>query len=298
MIRSITFAIVLGASAGGCAPTYDVRLRADANSDGTLGARGAYGVGHIERTFRIRGDASATADVFFALDADDSVVAGAFPAAVFVQGGLVTADRYGWFGEHIASRGAVAVLPHHSGDLAFFDQGNATDCYDAVRNATRTPGDVLQGTMNDGPAMIAGHSLGGVVAAKAWLAQPSVFAQLALMASIPDPADDVSVRDGLVISVGGKNDKRIAPPAVFDGARPFADAIVAVVDGMNHYQFTDDATDSELASDGKATIAINDTRADAMFLVDAAFEQLRTGAVSSQLRDSSAWPDGLSEGQP
>jgi predicted dienelactone hydrolase len=40
-----------------------------------------------------------------------------YPVIVFVQGGLVTVQRYQWLTAHLASRGYVVLAPHHQLDL-------------------------------------------------------------------------------------------------------------------------------------------------------------------------------------
>jgi hypothetical protein len=91
-----------------------------------------------------------------------------------------------------------------------------------------------------------------------------------MLASFPaagDPIEDAVPRP--VLALTGTTD-------VFDFDRledeldRFAgDTLDARIDGMNHYAWTDDATDAELDSDGEQRRAIPATRTDAQRVLDA-----------------------------
>ncbi len=85
---------------------------------------------------------------------------------------------------------------------------------------------------------LAGHSLGGVVAAKYILANPGTIAGLGLLASFPDSADDLSGLDIEVVSIFGTNDLIATPAEVLAAIERLpADALFAKIRGGNHAQF-------------------------------------------------------------
>ena len=66
----------------------------------------------------------------------------------------------------------------------------------------------------------------------------------------------------------------------------------AVVAGMNHYHFTDDASEEELAPGGDARAPMDVVRYRANYLVDAALDELSGGHVDTFTRPQD-WPEGL-----
>jgi hypothetical protein len=190
-----------------------------------------------------------------------------------------------------AAGGSVAVIPHHVLDLAFFAQDEGEKAVLGAHLASADETDPLFGRVAPRPGLIAGHSLGGVVAAKVWKnAGPAALATLVLLASEPDPADSFGGRIGRVLSIVGSNDKKELPAKAIAGARQFDDATVAVIDGMNHYDLTDDPQASELASDGQSTISVPDAHKKALAFVDAALAELIGDGFP--FPDPSQWPAG------
>lgn len=294
---ALAFALVLGAALGaGCAPE---RVK-DASSERGLGNLGPYAVDRFDRTFRVRVDESVFAEVYRPVDAFETPVDAA-PLAVVVQGGLVPIERYRWLAIHLASRGMIAVMPQHPLDLAFFGQPNVIDVAHAVRAASNDEGDPLFGAVADAQGLITGHSLGAVVAAKGWTFAPGQFSHLAMIAGLPDPADIEAVQErqgGKVLSVVGAEDARIGPQEVAEGAAPFGDrATVAVVEGANHYQYTNDPTADELATDGEATVSIEVAQQRAMALIDLFIADLvpLPAGTDASIGLPATWPQGTLE---
>jgi hypothetical protein len=230
------------------------------------GAEGRCGV--ERRTRALASDeGSVTADVYRPFV--DELLPPPSPPVIFVQGGLVAPERYRWFAAHEAARCFVVAVPHHAGDLAFFSQDASGKALAALRALTRDDADELAGLVDAGAdAVFAGHSLGGVVATKAWLDEAR--ATLILLASEPDAADHERIAHhlGRVLSIVGSRDGKETPAEARAGAARFRDADFVVVDGMNHYELTDDPTASELSSDGHATIDSDDAHEEVLALVD------------------------------
>jgi pimeloyl-ACP methyl ester carboxylesterase len=286
-------AVIVTLALVGCAPepAPEQLLPPDPDASAELGERGPYGAMVVRRELAHTDGARVTADVFVPTDADD---AGPFPPIVFVQGGLVPIERYRWFGAHFASRGFVVASPQHPFDLAVLGADNGRIALGGLRAASDDDADELAALVAEVPALVAGHSLGGVIVTDFWLTSDADDVRhLALLASEPNPDSDTSVReDGPVVSVTGTADARLTPAEALAGAKRFTSAVVAAsVEGMNHYQLTDAPTEGELDSDGVATRDEADSRRLALFLVDALAEDLREPAAVVELPD--LWPDGL-----
>jgi pimeloyl-ACP methyl ester carboxylesterase len=264
---------------------------------GVFGEDGPFGALVVPRTLRVRADDALDVDLVVPTRDGAQMATGTFRLALIIQGGAVSVERYHWLGAHLASRGFVVVMPHDPLDLAFFGQGDGLDALGAVRDAGARVGDPLFGTIDARPAVVLGHSLGGVVAAKDWLAQPSDISLLVLFASYPDPGDDVTKprpAGARVLSLIGGHDGSAKFADVKAGAAKFAvPTTLAVVDGMTHYQFTDDPTAAELKKEGTtATVPTGVARGKALFLVDAALDDL-LGRGSHTLDTPDIWPAGL-----
>ncbi len=301
--------------ASACAPSPTLLQPADPSVDddasgsvsfgsASFGNDGSFGARLSSHTFRVRGDRVVDADVIAPTDAtndatnDDGaidVAAGSFPPVLLIQGGLTTVARYHWLAAHIASRGFVVVAPHHVADLAFFSQGDGLDALAALRRAgERSDGD-LAGVVDDRAALAIGHSLGGVVASNAWVEDEGGVSHLVLLASVPNPALDLTRRSGRVLSIAGRDDGKISPAEVKEGADAFAaPTTFAVVDGLTHYFLTDDASDDELKDDGDSDVARGEARRRALFLVDAMLAS-QTGDHDGDivLDDDTRWTAGV-----
>lgn len=259
---------------------------------------GPYGVGFVERDFRVRVDETVTTDIYLPLEPAERHAANrASPVVLSLHGGLVSPRQYRWLNMHIASRGYVVLAPHHALELAIFEQGNALDVLEAARHASRRRGDLLYERLAEGPGLAVGHSLGGVVAAHSWLEAPADISHLILLASEPNEADAVQRRDdqsAFVLSLTGERDGLIDPDRVAEGARRFeVPTSVAVVDGMNHFQFVENPTASQRDEDGRATVDTERARRLVLQMVDEVLKSYSTGE-DDFWRDPTMWPEGVS----
>lgn len=283
---------LLAAGLGACAPSTSTLLEADAARSGDLGTDGPLGATLIQRPLRVRGDRVVDVDVIAATDVDGDLVKGATPV-LLVQGGAVPVARYHWLAQHLASRGAVVVAPHFLGDLAFFDQADASDALRALRQRSADGDDVLAGTVDDELSALAiGHSLGGVVAAGAFESDVEIGA-LALLASYPDPASTPTRRDGRAVLVVGEQDGLVDPAEVVTGAEALqTTTTTASIAGLTHFQITDDATDAERDREGTTGDALEVVRPRLLFLIDALFATL-DGGDARVLDTPTVWPAGV-----
>lgn len=244
-------------------PTFDVLLAPDPGRGGADGADGPYGAISCERTYQARVTDAVRVEFVLPGDEGGGPTVPAAPTVVFVQGGLVDVDRYRWLYAHLASRGYAVVAPHHALDLAIFEIGNASAAYAGARV------DPDLGSWFGASAVVGGHSLGGVVAVKNWLADDA-FSAVLLLASFPAADDDPEERAGSpVLSIAGANDQKALPADVQGGFERFGDPrYLAVVDDLNHYGWTEGASEKELASDGE-TLTLDADRLAALTVIDA-----------------------------
>jgi pimeloyl-ACP methyl ester carboxylesterase len=261
----------------------------------SLGERGPYGVLRIPRGVRVRVDARIDVTVLVPLEASGTP-AQRRPVAVLVHGGLVSPDRYEWLGVHLATRGFVVLVPGHALDLAFFEQENAVAALRVLRERSRAPGDPLEGTMDEAPAAILGHSLGGVVSASLWDEHPEDFDELVLFASYPAGRSLRPRGRGRALSILGGADARVTRTQAREGLRAIGTSgrpgTLAVIEGMNHMQIADRVSASEAAAAGVATIDEAGARARLRWLVDALLWP-RVGGSPEMLDDDAGWPDGV-----
>jgi pimeloyl-ACP methyl ester carboxylesterase len=285
----LAFAAVSGTGCGVEEPSVDL-IAPDASRAGDYGTLGPYGA-RVTRRALSSSAGSVDADVTMPFGLDDE---GPFLPVVFVQGGFVPVERYRWLGRHLASRGFLVLSPAHALDLAFFQQENGLVALRGAKAASEDRDDALFELLRDAPSALLGHSLGGVVAGNVWNGAPAdELRDLVLLASEPDPGTDFSGRtEGTVLSISGSRDERITPPEVAAGALAFPSAQVAIVDGMNHYQLTDDPKADELEKDGEPTIDVDEARRRTMILVDALLEAL-SGGTAYPFADPASWPEGL-----
>lgn len=295
----LTLALFSGVFLGACAPDPPTQLVAPDNTrTGELGELGTWGAFLHERTFRVRVDESVDTDIIVPSINGDVPAEAPFPPVIFVQGGFVDASRYRWLGAHIASRGFTVIAPHLALP-SLLQQGDIFDAFQAVRAAAQNPDDPLANAIDlHAPAMVMGHSVGGVSAAKLWASQPEDTTHLVLICSTTDTTDDYSTRpisssNERVLSVIGSADIRVPEQDARDGLVTFKVPITfAAVEGMIHYHVVEDPTESELSTDGTPTIDAEQARKLTSFLVDAMLEDF-AGGGSNVLDEPDAWSAGL-----
>jgi len=152
---------------------------------------------------------------------------GATPKAglIYYPGGRVQAEAYAPTARAAAEAGYLAVIVPMPLNLAIFDVNAADRVMAAYPDVKRW--------------VIAGHSLGGSMAARYAAQNPGKVAGMILFASYPEAAMDMSKRTDLVTaSVYGSRDG-LAKPEQVEGSRSLfpADAQFVRIEGGNHAQF-------------------------------------------------------------
>ncbi len=284
-MRSLSFllsVLLLLAACGGLPTSGEVLLEPDDSRTGTEGGDGPRGVARIEFRFQARVTEAVAVEVTYPANTlgtlDGSGVP--YPAVVLIQGGAVEVKRYQWLATHLASRGYVVVAPHHAADLAILERDNAALALGKVRGWAGEVGNLLSGALDPlAPVAIAGHSLGGVVSAMNWVEGEEDYAALALFASYAAAGTDVEAREGTpVLSLVGSEDGKALPDEVESEFQRFADpAWFGVVEGMNHYGWTDDPTALELSGDGAASRPVEEVRIEVLNVLDAFLDSALRG---------------------
>lgn len=239
--------------------------------DGTDGTDGPFGAARIGLATQSRVTERVNFEVTFPSDAQGALRVDRAPFAtiVFVSGGLVPIERYRWIADHLATRGYVVVTPAFALDLAFFQPDNVQAAVRATRMAASTRGHTLEGAIaQDGPVGAMGHSLGGVVASWEWINQS--YTAVALIASFPaDTSRLLGTADSRSLFIVGSEDRRVDRDTLRRGFAVFSgQKLLATVDGMNHYDWTDGATAGELSTDGTSTRPVAQSRRDAWRVID------------------------------
>lgn len=268
-----------------CGRPPDLLREPSTGRPGDDGTDGPYGALRVYREIPTRVTDVRAVDVVVpaTYDGEPDVSGAPYPAVVIVHGGFVDRTRYGWLAAHLATRGYVAILPEHEALLAITEPGNGALALDAVRGWARDEADPLGGLVAlDGPTAVMGHSLGGVMATRHWLVDETVDG-LVMMAAVPNPGDPVE--DALarpVLSLVGRDDGYISPDEVAAAMPRFpTPPWTGIVEGMNHTDWADDATPSELARDLGASRPQPETRRAALRAIDAYLDELlREGAAS------------------
>lgn len=234
---------------------------------GAPGADGPYGAAAVERTYAARVTDTVATTVVYPSDADGALAARDVPFVVFVHGGFVAPERYEWLAAHLATRGVVVALPLHDLELALFEAGNASAALDGLLAEAAGDGPLAGVTSADAPSFVGGHSLGSVTASVAWIADER-FDGLFLAAGYPVAGSDVASRGGgPALAMVGTADESSPPETVAENLAEF-DFPLAYVDGLNHYGWTDDATEAELARDGTDVRPLDEARADLLGVLD------------------------------
>ncbi len=142
---------------------------------------------------------------------------------IFYPGGLVDPAAYAPLMERLSEDGVLAVIVPMPLDLAVFGPGRA-DAVIAAYPGTRT-------------WLIAGHSLGGAMAAEYVKRNPDAVEGLVLLGAYPAESTDLSELAVAALSVWGSEDGVAGD--VFESSleRLPPDARAEVIDGGNHAQF-------------------------------------------------------------
>jgi len=151
---------------------------------------------------------------------------GAAPAAglVFYPGGLVPTEAYAPLARAVAAEGYLVALLRMPLNLAVLDSGRALA--------------VLESYPEVGPWVIAGHSLGGSMAARFAADHAQDVDGLLLLAAWPEESVDLSSSSLAVTSVYGSEDGLATPGEVLAAApRLPADTVFIRIEGGNHAQF-------------------------------------------------------------
>lgn len=234
-----------------CGPTPTLLLAADPGRTGLDGGDGPLGVARVDAFAAARGTDRLDLLVLYPTDGQTlSPLTSPLAHVAFAQGALVDVERYLWLGVRLASTGrATVVLPRHPADLAVLEPANARASLDALSDlAHRGLVPPAAEASGSGPhRVLAGHSLGGAMAAGSWIDAGS--ADLVLLGAWP--AEGVPAGDGGYLALVGSNDLYATPAEVEGKLQPWASlGHLGVVTGMNHFTVTDDPTDRELAADG------------------------------------------------
>jgi pimeloyl-ACP methyl ester carboxylesterase len=247
-----------------CSAAPELLVAADAGRDGLDGADGPFGATRETVRAAARVDEVVTVELVYPSDEAGGLAVDGAPAVVFVPGGFVDADRYLWLAGHLATRGYAVVLPRPPLRLAILKPGQPQVAVDALEQVSA--GGALAGLYTGGPVVVAGHSLGGVVAGNWFLGDEDVDAAVLLAAW---PTADAAPGEGRpLLSLVGSRDGSATPAEVADGLQGY-DALSGVIDGMTHYAWTDDPSAGELGKEPAPSRPIPDLRRDAQRVIDA-----------------------------
>lgn len=143
---------------------------------------------------------------------------------VFYPGGLVAEEAYLPLLDDLALAGYRVLVVGMPLGLAVFAPMRGVDLRDEYPDVTRW--------------IIAGHSLGGAMAARAVYRDPGAFDGLVLLASYPPNRNDLSQRTIPVLSIYGERDGLATPEEILSSAAllPESATMVEIVGG-NHAQF-------------------------------------------------------------
>ena len=184
---------------------------------------------------------------------------------VFYPGAFVEAEAYAPPLRLLAEQGVTTVLVRMPSKLAVLKPNAAEDVFAAV----------------DGPEVwvIAGHSLGGAMAAHFAAGHPDEVVGLAMWAGYPPAKDDMSEQDIAVTSVTATEDQ-VLERDKFDETKALlpADTTFPVIEGGNHAGFGSYGAQKK---DGEATITPEAQQEQAVAAVVALLERVE-GGVSAR----------------
>ncbi len=143
---------------------------------------------------------------------------------IFYPGGNVSPKSYAPYAQDLAKAGYPTIIVPMPFDLAFFGSDRAEEVIDAFPDIEIW--------------VLAGHSLGGVAAARFITQNPDTIDGLALWASIPARADSLADFDLPTISIYGALDGFVRADRV-EATRDWlpAETELIRIEGGNHAQF-------------------------------------------------------------
>jgi hypothetical protein len=143
---------------------------------------------------------------------------------IFYQGGHVDPKSYSVLAHSIASESYLVVIPKMPFNLAVLSKNAALNVVNEYHDIDNW--------------VIAGHSLGGAMAASLVYSEPEVFQGLVLLAAYPPKNNDLSSRKLMVTTIYGSDDKLATSTEVEDSLIYLpADTRKALIYGGNHAQF-------------------------------------------------------------
>jgi len=264
-MRALSAVLLLVACAGG----PETLAEPDPTRTGLDGADGPYGATALDLRAPARVSEAVRVEVVFPSDADGAPDVADAATVVLIHGGFVAPERYRWLAVHLATRGYVVAMPRADLLLAITQPGNGEVALEALRDEA-SGGDRLAGVVaSDGPVAVAGHSLGGVLASSQWARDDEVEG-LMLFASYPAAGTDLTDAAGKpVVALAGSTDEVAPREDIEAGLARVQDPLwYGVVDGLNHYGWTDDPSPGDLEGDGPATRPVDEARRDAQRVLD------------------------------
>lgn len=119
---------------------------------------------------------------------------------IVYPGALVRPQAYEWLARALATDGYLTVIPEFSFDLAVVDAGRAETLIERYGQGRRTA--------------LAGHSLGGAMAAQYAADHPGGLAGLVLLAAYPGDSAELSTSGLPVVSLVGEHDEVVNADAL------------------------------------------------------------------------------------
>jgi dienelactone hydrolase len=172
---------------------------------------------------------------------------------IFYPGGKVSPRAYIPLFDRIVREGYPVYIAKMPLDLAVMDIDRAM----AIIEDTEAPQDSSEQARIE-TWHIAGHSLGGAMAAQLVEREPGTFAGLTLLASFPGGRVDLSDQEVDVLSIYGTRDGVANPEEIRNAAEQYpADARFLAISGGNHAQF---GVYGPQEDDGAATISGEEQR--------------------------------------
>ncbi len=179
---------------------------------------------------------------------------------IFYPGGLIDARAYAPAARAIAMEGYLVVITPMPLNLAFFAPNRAEAVMSAYPQITKWA--------------MAGHSLGGAMAARYTARNPGEIEGLVLWAAYPAASDDLSSTDVSVASVSATADGLVTAADISASRRLLPpDTMWISIEGGNHAQF---AFGGEQPGDGSASISREEQQAAALLATLEVLEALRS----------------------